>query len=81
MQASQCETININKNMKRTKVTTDDLRDMAIGKTEVYQLDSVALLNSGLSLAYRLQHELGCKFKTETDREKCRLTITKLPKT
>ena len=66
--------------MKRTKVTTDDLRDMAVGKTETYQLGSVGEVNSGASLAYRLQHELDCKFKTETDREKYRLKITKMPK-
>lgn len=66
--------------MKKCKVTSDELREMKMGRTETYQLGSASEVNSGAALAYRLQYELGCKFQTKTDRENNRLTISKIPK-
>lgn len=67
---------------KRKKVTSDALREMGMGQTAVFQLpcQEPALsrsVNSGKTLAYRLQRELGCRFSTAVDYVNATLTITK----
>lgn len=64
---------------RKTKVTTEILRQMRIGQTETFALPDADAINSGKTLAYRLQHSLKCKFSTETDYINNRLTITKSP--
>lgn len=68
--------------MEKKKVTSDALRKMEIGQTVTFELpDSEPRLsravNSGKSLAYRLQRELGCVFSAQTDFDNATLTITK----
>lgn len=68
--------------MEKKKVTSDALRKMEIGQTVTFELPSKEpylsrAVNSGKSIAYRLQRELCCKFTTLTDFENARLIITK----
>lgn len=64
------------------KVTSDALREMAVGETRIFDLlgDNEAqakAANSGKAIAYRLQWELGCKFTAQIDRVNSKLIITK----
>ena len=67
------------------KVTSEALRKMPVGQPVRFELPKKdpylsKSANSGKSIAYRLQRELGCKFKASTDFDNAVLTITKLPK-
>lgn len=66
--------------MGREKVTTCILRGMAMGETRTFDLPTDRAVNCGKSIAYRLQHELKCKFSAVSDYANHRLTITKLSK-
>lgn len=66
--------------MEKNKVTSEVLRLMEIGQTITFDLPDARAINTAKSLAYRIQHELGCKFCISTDYEYNRLRITKLPR-
>lgn len=68
--------------MEKKKVTSDALRQMKIGRTETFDLPdrepaTSRAANTGKAIAYRLQRELGCKFKAVTDFDNKTLTLTK----
>ncbi len=68
--------------MNERKVTSDALREMALGETRVFVLPRQEpglsqAANSGKTLAYRLQRELCCKFAATTDFDNATLTLTK----
>lgn len=63
--------------MEKKKVTSEALRKMEIGQTITFDLPDADAINSGKVIAYRLQHSLRCKFRTEADYTENRLTITK----
>lgn len=65
---------------EKEKRFTDELRDMAMGQTQAFKLASSMAINSRKTIAYRLQHDLGCKFRAESDFTNLVLTITKLPR-
>jgi hypothetical protein len=72
--------------MKKNKVTSEALRRMAMGETKPFALPerepaTSRAVNSGKTIAYRLQRELGCKFSACTDYDNKTLTITKTPRT
>lgn len=64
-----------------TKVTSDALRKIEVGQSVTFSLPNAEAINSGKTIAYRLQHSLRCKFSAESDYANNRLTITKLPLT
>lgn len=61
----------------KQKVTTEVLRKMAIGQTITFDLPDAEAINSGKTIAYRLQYSLRCKFSAVSDYANNRLTITK----
>lgn len=61
----------------KQKVTTEVLRKMAIGQTITFDLPDAEAINSGKTIAYRLQYSLHCKFSAVSDYVNNRLTITK----
>lgn len=63
--------------MEKKKVTSDALRKMEIGQTVTFELPDADAINSGKSIAYRLQNSLRCKFSAISDYVNNRLTITK----
>lgn len=63
--------------MNANKVTVEVLRDMAVGETVVFELPSAQAVLSGSTLAYRMQHMLGCRFSTAANYAEKTLTITK----
>ena len=65
--------------MEKTKVTSEALRRMEMGETVTFDLPGADAINSGKTIAYRLQHSLQCKFSAEADYINNRLTITKSP--
>lgn len=60
-------------------VTSEALRNMAMGETLTFNLPSADAINSGKAIAYRVQHSLRCKFTVSSDYAGNRLTITKRP--
>lgn len=71
---------NVKKIMEKTKVTSEALRRMEMGETVTFDLPGADAINSGRSIACRLQHSLGCKFSTRSDYINNTLTITKNPR-
>lgn len=65
--------------IEKKKVTSDALRNMAIGQTVTFELPDADAINSGKAIAYRLQNSLRCKFSAISDYVNNRLTITKKP--
>lgn len=63
--------------MKTEKVTREDLRNMQMGETKVFDLLNAQACDNGKSVAYQMQNLLGCKFSISTDYTSNRLTITK----
>lgn len=63
--------------MKTKKVTREDLRNMQMGETKVFDLPNAQACDNGKSVAYQMQNLLGCKFSIFTDYTSNRLTITK----
>lgn len=61
------------------KVTTEVLRNMAIGKPVTFDLPDADAINTGKAIAYRLQHSLRCKFSAVSDYANNQLTLTKIP--
>ena len=53
---------------------------MEMGETFTFDLPGADAINSGRSIACRLQHSLGCKFSTRSDYINNTLTITKNPR-
>lgn len=66
--------------MVTDKVTVKELREMKIGQTLPFDLPTSNAIDSGKSLAYRLQHSLRCKFSVVSDYDNNILTIKKLPR-
>lgn len=66
--------------MEKQKVTIEALRQMEIGQTLTFELPDTGAIESGKTMAYRLQHSLGCKFSAVSDYANNRLTITKSAK-
>lgn len=67
--------------MEKKKVTSADLRLMKTGQSLTFELPDARAIDSGKSLAYRLQHSEGCRFTAESDYVNNRLTITRCPRT
>lgn len=65
--------------MEKNKVTTEALREMAMGETVVFALPDAAAINTGKAIAYRVRHVLQCRFKAASDFVNNTLTLTKLP--
>lgn len=67
--------------MKKTTqaVTSEALRNMAMGETLTFNLPSADAINSGKAIAYRVQHSLRCKFSVSSNYTDNKLTITKRP--
>lgn len=70
--------------MIKDKVTTEALRDMAMGETIEFALppqepETSRAAKSGKTMAYQLQRELECKFSAAVDYENKVLTISKNP--
>lgn len=61
------------------KVTTERLRELPVGKMLIAALPDAKAINTAKALAYRLQHELGCRFECKSDYRECVITITKKP--
>ena len=61
------------------KVTSERLRDMAMGEELTFELPNSNAINSGKAIAYRLQHSLGCKFSAVSDYANNTLKIIKKP--
>ena len=69
----------------QNKVTSQALRDMAIGSEKPFALPTrepylSRAVNSGKAIAYRLQRELECSFRVTTDFDNATMYITKLAK-
>ena len=65
--------------MKRKKVTTDDLRAIKANETKVFYVPTPRDIQSARSMAYTLtkvEPELGIRFRTWTDFDELKLTIT-----
>ncbi len=62
-----------------TKVTTEALRQMALGETVTFEVADADAINNGKAIAYRVQHSLHCKFTVISDYANNRITITKIP--
>lgn len=65
---------------RKEKRFTDVLRNIAMGKSKTFKLESSMAINSCKAIAYRLQYDLGCKFSAESDYINRTLTLTKLPR-
>lgn len=63
--------------MEKKKVTSEALRKMEIGRPVTFELPDADAINSGKSIAYRLQNSLRCKFSAVSDYANNRLTLTK----
>lgn len=61
----------------KDKVTSETLRNMAVGESITFELPNADAINTGKAIAYRLQNSLGCKFGAVSDYANNRLTITK----
>lgn len=59
------------------RVTRNDLKAMAMGETQTFDLPNARQCDNGKSTAYQMANLLGCKFKVRTDYSANRLTITK----
>lgn len=70
-------TIPVPQQIVAKKVEKWMLERMQDGQTLTFQLPDALACNSGKSLAYQLQHVLGCKFRCKTDYEYPLLTITR----
>ena len=53
---------------------------MAVGDTVTFELPDADAINTGKTIAYRLQHSLHCKFSAVSDYGNNKLTITKTPR-
>lgn len=67
-------------NNRKEKVTCEALRKMAVGDTVTFELPDADAINTGKTIAYRLQHSLHCKFSAVSDYGNNKLTITKTPR-
>lgn len=63
--------------MEVEKVTREDLREMQMGETKVFDLPNARACDNGKSVAYQMQNLLRCKFSVSTDYTSNKLTITK----
>ena len=68
--------------MENQKVTSQALRELSYDVTTPFDLpctepDKSRAVNSGRTLAYRLQRELQCSFKINVDFDNSKLYITK----
>lgn len=64
---------------RRGKGITEQLRAVPMGATIVLSLPNARAIDSYKSIAYKLRHELECRFKAKSDFANRRLTLTKLP--
>lgn len=67
--------------MEKMKVTSEALRRMEMGETITFRLADANAINTGKTMAYRLQYSLECKFTAESDYINNTLTLTKNPRT
>lgn len=70
---------------KEKRVTSEALREMKMGQTVVFEMPRQEpwlsrAIDSGKTLAYRLQRPLNCRFTASSDFENATLTITKKPR-
>lgn len=63
--------------MKRKDGISAKLRQMEIGQTLTFDLPNAGAIESGKTIAYRLQNMLQCQFTAVSDYANNRLTITK----
>ena len=59
------------------KLTMTRLKELPDEQEVQMHLPTVAALNSAKSMAYQMQHVLGCKFTMHTDYANCTLSITR----
>lgn len=59
------------------KLTMTRLKELPNEQEVQMHLPTVASLNSAKSMAYQMQHVLGCKFTMRTDYAHCTLSITR----
>ena len=53
---------------------------MPFGEPVVFMLPDADSIRCGKSIAYQLQHSIGCKFTAVSDFDSNQLTLTKHPK-
>ena len=63
--------------VKVEKVTREELRNMKFGESREFALPNAQACDNGKSVAYQMQHLLGCKFRSTPDYPTTTLTITK----
>ena len=66
--------------MEKERVTTEALRGMKPGETQTFKLADAYAIESGKTLAYRMQHISGYRFTAVSNYDKKTLTLTKVPK-
>lgn len=65
--------------MEKKKVTSEDLRGMAIGQTVEFELPDDDAVRRGRLLAHAQARALHCRFATRSNYIDDVLTVTKLP--
>ncbi len=59
------------------KVTREDLRQMAVGETKTFAVETAADMNTAASIAYQLQPLDDVKFSVARNYETMEITISK----
>lgn len=64
-------------NYEIDKLTMTRLKELPYDQEVQIHLPTVAALNSAKSMAYQMQHVLGCKFTVHTNYAECNILITR----
>lgn len=59
------------------EINTKNLRELPVGETIVWVMRNASHIATAKAVAYRLQHELGCKFSCEANYKNQLLKVTK----